>query len=197
MPRAGLTDKDIHECRQSKQDAEDNGSLEERLLKPPARVETGAEVVSTERTPEARSGALQQDRSDEEDREGDLHVWQYRRDFHGFKVSKRGGEVNRMAGYDSSGYGFFLLEKYLKILARRLRGPFRVIPCHAVDGERVVKKCRPVPEGPGRLQSVDGAYLCNSSVYSAKTPESKCCVGSNWIGYAQRIQRDGSSTSTK
>src|SRR3990167_182691 len=40
MPRARLTDKDIHECGQREQDAEDNGSLEEGLLKPPARVET-------------------------------------------------------------------------------------------------------------------------------------------------------------
>lgn len=94
MPRAGLTDKDIHECRQSKQDAEDNGSLEECLLKPSARVETGAEVVSTESTPKACSGSLQEDRNDEEDRESDLHVWQYRRDFHGFKVSERGEAVN-------------------------------------------------------------------------------------------------------
>ena len=95
MPRAGLTDKDIHECGQRKQDAEDNGSLEECLLKPPARVETGAEVVSTECPSEACSRTLQEDCRDEEDREGDLHVRQYHRDFHRHRVSKGGDEVNQ------------------------------------------------------------------------------------------------------
>lgn len=122
MPRAGLTDKDIHECRQSKQDAEDNGSLEECLLKPPARVETGAEVISTESTPKACSGSLQEDRNDEEYRESDLHVWQYRRDFHGFKVSERGEAVN--LGLPDSLIGIIIsyIHTLVKLRLRREKG---------------------------------------------------------------------------
>lgn len=83
------------ECRQCKQYGKDNGSAEEGLFQPPACVETGAEVVSTECASERCPRSLQKNCNDEKNREDDLHVGQVCRDIHGERIADEwaGGKV--------------------------------------------------------------------------------------------------------
>lgn len=77
-----LTDNEMGEGGKRKQDAKNDGRIEKGLFKPATRVETGAEVVSTESSSKAGSRPLQYDCNDEEGREDNLHIRQYCRDFH-------------------------------------------------------------------------------------------------------------------
>lgn len=93
-PRGGLlANKEMCQCGERKQYGKDYGSAEKSLFQSTACVETGAEVVSPESASERCSGALQKDCNHEENREDDLHIWQYRRDVHNGIVAKGTGPV--------------------------------------------------------------------------------------------------------
>lgn len=81
-------DEEVGECGYSKQYGKNYGSAKEGSFQPPARVETGTEVVSSECPSKRCSRALQKDADHEEYREGYLYVRQEGRDFHGFENSR-------------------------------------------------------------------------------------------------------------
>lgn len=91
---SALTDKEMRQCGQCKEYGKDNSSAEKRLFKSTACVETGAEVVSPESASQRCPRALQDYADHEENREDDLHIWQYRRDVHGAIVSNDHERVN-------------------------------------------------------------------------------------------------------
>ena len=75
--RQELADNKVDECQKGKHYTEHNRSIVKCLFKSAARVETGAEVVSTKCASERGSRALQNDRSDEEYRNNNLHIGQH------------------------------------------------------------------------------------------------------------------------